>query len=461
VSVPHITTALTGDVPELERKILNAMPSIEDWLQTKWQDYATPFYASVDLRNSGFKLAPVDTNLYPGGFNNLNTTFDALCQQAVVAAIQKNCADARRVLLIPENHTRNVGYMENVGALQRILLSAGMDVRIGSLLPDLAAPMDIELRSGAKLTLEPLARNGHRIGVSNFDPCLVLLNNDLSSGLPEILRDLEQAVLPPLHAGWFMRRKSNHFAAYNEIAAEFAQLIGIDPWLINPFFGKCGKINFTERIGEECLESYVAELLDGIRDKYAEYGIKQEPFVIAKADSGTYGMAIMTVKDPAEITNLNRRDRTSKMERRQGTCGKVHESAGAGRRLYMHGMGQRAHCCRSVGLHESINPSSAPSYLLRNAARGDDSDTYNTPGGSWFETTRFRKRCGFVLTQTPGAPRRNRFYGLPASSARPSTLISARVVEIVSAHIESFGSRPDRFRPTRCAALFFLTAHHR
>jgi len=89
VSVPHITTALTGDVPELERKILNAMPSIEDWLQTKWRNYATPFYASVDLRNSGFKLAPVDTNLYPGGFNNLNTTFDALCQQAVVAAVAK------------------------------------------------------------------------------------------------------------------------------------------------------------------------------------------------------------------------------------------------------------------------------------------------------------------------------------------------------------------------------------
>ena len=32
---------------------------------------------SVDLRNSGFKLAPVDTNLFPGGFNNLNPGFPA------------------------------------------------------------------------------------------------------------------------------------------------------------------------------------------------------------------------------------------------------------------------------------------------------------------------------------------------------------------------------------------------
>ena len=427
MSVPHITTALTGDVPELERKILNAMPSIEDWLQTKWQDYATPFYASVDLRNSGFKLAPVDTNLYPGGFNNLNTTFDALCQQAVVAAIQKNCADARRVLLIPENHTRNVGYMENVGALQRILLSAGMDVRIGSLLPDLAAPMDIELRSGAKLTLEPLARNGHRIGVSNFDPCLVLLNNDLSSGLPEILRDLEQAVLPPLHAGWFMRRKSNHFAAYNEIAAEFAQLIGIDPWLINPFFGKCGKINFTERIGEECLESYVAELLDGIRDKYAEYGIKQEPFVIAKADSGTYGMAIMTVKDPAEITNLNRRDR-KKMEMSKGHA-EVHEV------LVQEGVYSMERVKGAVAepVVYMIDQSVVGAFYRAHAARGDDQNL-NTPG-SWFEQLAFEGTPASSDAAAPGA-RPNRFYAY--SVIARLALISAAVE--IDRTKESFGA---------------------
>jgi glutamate--cysteine ligase len=427
VSVPHITTALTGDVPELERKILNAMPSIEDWLQTKWRNYATPFYASVDLRNSGFKLAPVDTNLYPGGFNNLNTTFDALCQQAVVAAIQKNCADARRVLLIPENHTRNVGYMENVGALQRILLSAGMDVRIGSLLPDLAAPMDIGLQSGAKLTLEPLVRNGHRIGVSNFDPCLVLLNNDLSSGLPEILRDLEQAVLPPLHAGWFMRRKSNHFAAYNEIAAEFAQLIGIDPWLINPFFGKCGKINFTERIGEECLESYVAELLDGIRDKYAEYGIKQEPFVIAKADSGTYGMAIMTVKDPSEITNLNRRDR-KKMEMSKGHA-EVHEV------LVQEGVYSMERVKGAVAepVVYMIDQSVVGAFYRAHAARGDDQNL-NTPG-SWFEQLAFEGTPASSDAAAPGA-RPNRFYAY--SVIARLALISAAVE--IDRTKESFGS---------------------
>ena len=38
-------------------------------------------------------------------------------------------------------------------------------------------------------------------------------------------------------------------------------------------------------------------MLDDIRAKYKEYGITQQPFVIVKADAGTYGMGIMTVKD--------------------------------------------------------------------------------------------------------------------------------------------------------------------
>ena len=73
--IPHLTTALTGPLLALERRFLDSMPTIEHWLRTQWLEHASPFYASVDLRNSGFKLAPVDTNLFPGGFNNLNPDF--------------------------------------------------------------------------------------------------------------------------------------------------------------------------------------------------------------------------------------------------------------------------------------------------------------------------------------------------------------------------------------------------
>ncbi len=53
------------------------------------------------------------------------------------------------------------------------------------------------------------------------------------------------------------------------------ELIDIDPWLINPYFDECGKINFQERQGEDCLADKVDDVLAEIRVKYDEYGIDQ------------------------------------------------------------------------------------------------------------------------------------------------------------------------------------------
>jgi len=307
--VPHLTTALTGPLLALEQHILDSQPRIEQWFRSKWQEYNAPFYASVDLRNAGFKLAPVDTNLFPGGFNNLNKAFLPLCVQAAMSAVEKICPVAQRFLLIPENHTRNIFYLQNVAQLATILRHAGLHVRIGSLLPEITAPTVLDLPDGQTLTLEPIRREGDKLKLDGFEPCAIVLNNDLSAGIPEILQGLKQPIIPPLHAGWATRRKSQHFSAYDQVSTEFSQIAHIDPWLINPYFASCGKINFHERHGEECLAAAVDELLKDIREKYREYGVKNDAFVIVKADAGTYGMGIMTVKDASEVTGLNRKQR--------------------------------------------------------------------------------------------------------------------------------------------------------
>ena len=401
MTVPRLTTALAGPLPDLERQLLAAQTEAERWLRGQWQDHAAPFYCSVDLRNSGFKLAPVDTNLFPGGFNNLNPEFQPLCVQAMMTAIEKICPDARGMVLIPENHTRNQFYLQNVATLQSILRQAGIQVRIGTLLADITGPTEIQLESGGRLKLEPLERRGNRLAVNGFDPCVVLLNNDLSSGTPEILMNLEQAVLPPLHAGWTVRRKSNHFAAYKQVAEEFAGLIGIDPWLINPYFEKCGKINFQERKGEECLEGYVSEILDDIRAKYREYGIKQDPFVIVKADAGTYGMGVMTVKDPSEVRGLNRRQRNKMAVVKEGL--EVHEV------LVQEG----------VYTHETMDDAVAEPvvYMIDHyvvggfyrvhTQRGQDQNL-NAPGMQ-FKRIAFAEPCSSPNPDDPGCPP-NRFY---------------------------------------------------
>ena len=308
--VPHLTTALTGPLQHIEADLLTHQSRIEFWLRQQWLATPAPFYASVDLRNAGFKLAPVDTNLFPAGFNNLNPAFLPLCIQAVQSAIERTCPRAANVLLVPENHTRNEFYWESVATLRDIVSQAGFEVRIGSLLPDLADAKDIALPSGRSVRLEPLRRNGNKVSVAGFSPCMVLLNNDFSEGRPAILENLEQPVIPPLAIGWSARLKSNHFQHYRQVAREFAELINIDPWFIDPLFRQCGEINFMKREGEDCLADNVDALLTAIQRKYDEHGVQEKPFVIVKADAGTYGMGIMSVYNSAEIRELNRKQRT-------------------------------------------------------------------------------------------------------------------------------------------------------
>jgi glutamate--cysteine ligase len=318
-AVPHLTTALNGPLERLEEHLLARQTEIEQWLRSQWLVTLPPFYASVDLRNAGFKLAPVDTNLFPAGFNNLNPAFQPLCIQAIQTAVDRFCPKACRILVVPESHTRNIFYLESLASLVHLLGLAGFQVDVGSLLPEVASPQTTTLPSGRTLTVSPLTRDGNKVKVGDQVPCVVLLNNDLSGGVPEILRGLEnQPVIPPPSMGWTTRRKSRHFLLYRQVAAEFAAIADIDPWLIDPVFRQCGKIDFQKREGEDCLTYYVEEVLNEIRAKYREYNIPDDPFVIVKADAGTYGMNIMTVRSPDEVRDLNRKQRTKMARGKEG-----------------------------------------------------------------------------------------------------------------------------------------------
>ena len=316
--VPHLTTALTGPLQNLERIILNNQTTIESWFRNAWRDVQIPFYASVDIRNSGYKIAPVDTNLFPSGFNNLNSSFESLCIHAAQMAIEHTQLPIDKILIIPENHTRNLFYLENIASLQSIIQKAGFEVRIGTLMPDITTPTRIELDSSNTVLLEPIRRDQNRILVDNFNPDLILLNNDLTGGEPDMFKNIEQKITPPTSLGWSSRLKSNHFNFYQKVAKEFAELIGIDPWLIDPMFRNCGKVDFMKREGVDCLSSNVKSLLEAINTKYNEHDVDYAPFVMVKADAGTYGMGVMSIRSQDEISELNRKERTRMATTKEG-----------------------------------------------------------------------------------------------------------------------------------------------
>ena len=228
-----------------------------------------------------------------------------LAVQAAMAAIEKICPEARNLLIIPENEPRDTFYWANVMQLKRMFHQAGLNVRFGSLSAVTEKPVIVKLPGGETMTLEPLVRTERRLGLKDFDPCTILLNNDLSAGIPGILEDLnEQFLLPPLHASSSQRRKTNHYKAYEEVTKRFAKLVGIDYWLINPMFTHCGDIDFANEKSVELLRGHIDALLVKVKRKYKEYGINERPFVVIKAEGGedgAQGAGIMMVRDGKEL----------------------------------------------------------------------------------------------------------------------------------------------------------------
>lgn len=291
----------------LENIFVNKQVQIEAWFRQQWRKTPAVITSSVDLRNEGFRLAPVDTNLFPAGFNNLNPDFLPLSIQAAQSTIMEKMPGCTRILIVPENHTRNPFYFESLKNMHSIFSKAGFEVRIGSLIEGLESPQAIP---NSSLYLEPVIRLNDRIQLVDFNPCFILLNNDLSAGVPDILQNIQQPIFPNPQLGWASRLKSSHFIHYQQLTEAFSQLVGIDPWCITPLFKACSGVNFMEGIGMEELADTVDTLFSEINKKYKEYHIQHEPFIVVKADAGTYGMGIMMVKSAAEITELNRKQRT-------------------------------------------------------------------------------------------------------------------------------------------------------
>lgn len=304
---------------QLKTLVSSQSEAIDSWFTEKYKNHQPFFYNSVDLRHSGFKIAPVDTNVFPAGFNNLSMSGKRYAVDYTKQYIRTYFPEAKSLLLIPENHTRNTQYLENVYVLQDILNESGLEVVLGSV-DDLQAPETRETASGKSLTIFPLEKQDKKVAVkAGKTPDIVLINNDLTTGAPALLQDITQPVLPPVGMGWYQRRKSAHFESYNHLTENFARSFGIDAWTISTLFHRCGKINFKEKKGVECVALGVEKVLFRLKERYSTYGIDEEPYVFIKADRGTYGMGIMTVRKAEEVFEMNKKLRNKMHAIKGGT----------------------------------------------------------------------------------------------------------------------------------------------
>lgn len=302
----------------LAKKFEEKREEIRQFFASKFAQTPALFYNSVDLRHNEVKIAPVDTNCFPAGFNNLSADSKKFAKEIAEEFFKKNFPSAKKVLLIPENHTRNLRYFENVKNLEEIL-SEGREVRVVTMIPEIVKITKFDLEDGRQITLYPLKKDTEFLTtIDGFTGDVAILNNDLTDGIPQIFTNTKTPISPSPEIGWHSRTKSAHFTIYNELAEELAKLLDIDPWLISSMHSFCENVDFKGQKGMECLSKAVDELIENLRKKYQEYGIKGEPYCYIKADSGTYGIAVWPVFSGKDVLNINKKER-NKMSMLKGS----------------------------------------------------------------------------------------------------------------------------------------------
>ncbi len=293
-------------IDEINRKIEEKSGEIESWIDEQCRKVNVTLYTSVDLRISHHKITPVDTNIFPAGFNNLCPVFRERTAKLFKEYFTQSYPAAKRILIIPELHTRNPYYWENIYVIKSILESVDFSVEVG-LVSDELYEDEVRFKTvaGEEVKAFRLKRDGNTVFISDFIPDLILINNDFSSKCPKVLRDIRQPVEPPVEIGWHTRRKNIHFDFYNKLAREVAGIIGIDPWIISIKTVSQSGVDFDDPGDREKVARSADLVLNELRDEYAKRGIRENPFLFVKSNSGTYGMAVISVFGADYIRTLN------------------------------------------------------------------------------------------------------------------------------------------------------------
>ncbi|MEI7998979.1 MAG: glutamate--cysteine ligase [Candidatus Omnitrophota bacterium] len=298
-------------VPCIEKQ----QQQINQWLLEYEKDF-TPIYSSVDIRDAGFKIAVVDTNLFPAGFNNLceHGIEDAI--KFIKTAIYKRIPLAKNILIVAEEHTRNTWYLENIRILQELIQKAGFQATIATFFDkeptfceQAAHAMELETATGKIVKINCFRRILEKIENKQIPFDLIIMNNDLTGGIPDALLQAGIPTFPSIHAGWHSRSKSAHFRHTNELMQEFANMVGLDPWLFSCLYREVQHIDINSEADRQKLYIEAKDLFEKIQSRYDRHHIEDKPFIFIKADSGTYGLGVVPIERPEQILELNRRKR--------------------------------------------------------------------------------------------------------------------------------------------------------
>ncbi|MBX2988256.1 MAG: glutamate--cysteine ligase [Bdellovibrionaceae bacterium] len=384
---------------QVHQGILKNMDAVCAWYKKVSAEVAVPVYSSYDIRDAGYKIANVDANIYPAGFNNICPA-DRETSVGLMGKYIKGHygAGVKRILLVTEEHTQNPFYWENVGAIKDLIEGAGYELKIGfpRLLPE---PMSLTSATGRGFQVESAMPESAMF--RDFRPDLVISNNDFSNSHEEWGRSLPVPVNPPRELGWYQRKKSRYFRHYNDLVNEFSKVAELDPFLLRVETEEFQGFEIESEESRRALAARVDTFLEALRDGYRKRGLTQEPFVFVKNNAGTYGLAVVRVSSGRDVLEWNYKSR-KKMKAAKG--GRDVEEV-----IIQEGI---------PSVVKSDNASAEPVIymigcelaggFLRTHAEKDDTESLNSPGAV------YRRLCvSDLLVDPQGCPKEN-VYGWSA-----------------------------------------------
>ena len=106
---------------------------------------------------------------------------------------------------------------------------------------------------------------------------MIILNHDLTTGIPNVLQQTQVPIYPSIQAGWHSRLKSNHFSVANTLLDEFASMIDIDPWFFSCLYTAVESVDINTGSDRERLHAAVKRLFETIQEKYDIHKIDKNP----------------------------------------------------------------------------------------------------------------------------------------------------------------------------------------
>lgn len=274
--------------------------NLTDWYLDQLSQLQYPIYSSYDIRFSGYKVAPVDANIYPAGFNNIHPANTHLVIEAFDHYIKIHFGNIQKILLITEEHTQNKFYWDNIFSIKKLIQKTGRHVQIA--FPG-ETPSFTSIESAHHGFIPLISSNPNSFEFKNFNPDLIISNNDFSIPFHEWASEIQVPITPPRELGWYQRKKSLYFEIYNNLVFEFAKLIEKDPFYYQVETKVFENFVIDSEDSQKQLAQAANQFINQLELKYKQKQIPEKPVLFIKNNAGTYGLAVTQIQSGDDILN--------------------------------------------------------------------------------------------------------------------------------------------------------------